>query len=347
MAFIPHVRSAKNVTVYLDGQQHIVPAGTPQFDVVIDAIAKGDKEAIKAAVNMKQHVVDISNSKVTIENGVLSYMGYPLNNTLSDVIVKLFSARQPIDYLLMFLDNLMQNPDPRAVNELFDWIAAGSMTLTNDGHFLAYKKVRDDYTSVYDGKTRNDIGTVVEMIRSLVDPDKHRTCSQGLHFCSEGYLDNFGGNRVLILKINPADVVAIPADYNNTKGRAWRYEIIGEVGYDADGLVEKLTEGVDTKFSFLTVQTPDPTPAPIDDEGEEEPPQVATKNSSVTVKTGKVVANGTQKKPGQNSLTDSQVRDIRNMLDEGWTVVAIARAMGTSERTVARIRDGETYTHVK
>jgi hypothetical protein len=32
----------------------------------------------------------------------------------------------------------------------------------------------------------------------------------------------------MILKINPRDVVAIPADYNNTKGRCCRYEVIGE-----------------------------------------------------------------------------------------------------------------------
>jgi hypothetical protein len=32
----------------------------------------------------------------------------------------------------------------------------------------------------------------------------------------------------MIVKINPADVVSIPSDYNNAKGRACRYEVIGE-----------------------------------------------------------------------------------------------------------------------
>jgi hypothetical protein len=32
----------------------------------------------------------------------------------------------------------------------------------------------------------------------------------------------------MILKINPADVVSIPSDYNNTKGRTCRYEVVGE-----------------------------------------------------------------------------------------------------------------------
>jgi hypothetical protein len=42
-------------------------------------------------------------------------------------------------------------------------------------------------------------------------------------------LNHFGGDRIMIVKINPADVVSIPSDYNDTKGRACRYEVIGEL----------------------------------------------------------------------------------------------------------------------
>ena len=38
----------------------------------------------------------------------------------------------------------------------------------------------------------------------------------------------------MILKINPADVVSIPSDYNNSKGRACRYEVIGEIDSNPD-----------------------------------------------------------------------------------------------------------------
>jgi hypothetical protein len=36
----------------------------------------------------------------------------------------------------------------------------------------------------------------------------------------------------MIVKINPADVVSIPSDYHNAKGRACRYEVIGEHAYE-------------------------------------------------------------------------------------------------------------------
>ena len=45
----------------------------------------------------------------------------------------------------------------------------------------------------------------------------------------------------MILKINPKDVVAIPADYNNTKGRACTYEVVAE--YTEDWRKRAETEG--------------------------------------------------------------------------------------------------------
>ena len=72
----------------------------------------------------------------------------------------------------------------------------------------------------------------VEMERNRVDDDKDNTCSKGLHFCSLDYLNHFGGERIVILKINPRDVVSIPNDYNDSKGRACRYEIVDEIEKD-------------------------------------------------------------------------------------------------------------------
>ena len=39
----------------------------------------------------------------------------------------------------------------------------------------------------------------------------------------------------MVLKINPRDVVSIPNDYNNQKGRCCRYEVIDEVPQATSG----------------------------------------------------------------------------------------------------------------
>ena len=78
------------------------------------------------------------------------------------------------------------------------------------------------------------VGAIVTMPREKVVFDEDLTCAPGLHFCSKDYLRFFfneeKGNRVVLIKINPADVVSIPADYNNTKGRCCRFEVLAEVG---------------------------------------------------------------------------------------------------------------------
>ena len=101
--------------------------------------------------------------------------------------------------------------------------------------FLAFKNVRNDYRDIHSGNFDNSIGQVCEMPRNGVDEDKDRTCSAGLHFCSIEYLPHFSdsnGGHTMIVKINPRDVVAIPADYNNTKGRTCKYEVVAEYKED-------------------------------------------------------------------------------------------------------------------
>ncbi len=70
--------------------------------------------------------------------------------------------------------------------------------------------------------------------REECDDNPDQTCSRGLHFCAASYLSNYGsgGSRIVVVKINPRDVVAFPRDYNLAKGRACAYQVVGEVPMD-------------------------------------------------------------------------------------------------------------------
>jgi hypothetical protein len=338
MSFIPHVISSKNVTVYVDGEQHIVPTGTAQYDLVIKAINAGDVQGVKDAVEVRQAVVKMSQGKIELDGTILKYDGRPLHGALVNRILSVVKGAGNAAPLLMFLDNLMQNPSHRAINELYGFMEACDLPITHDGHFLAYKKVRDDYTSVHDGVTKNNIGLVVEMPRNAVNDNKDETCSTGLHFCSESYLSCFGGTRIVVVKINPADVVSIPSDYNNAKGRACRYLVVGELKYnEKNDDIEKLKANFDDVFA--TKATP-AAPSPLvedEDDGHDILKAPLAPTSGLAAK---------QKNVGQSVLTDQQVRDIRQALEENWPLSTIAKTFGIHARTVGRIRDGLTYTHV-
>jgi hypothetical protein len=101
----------------------------------------------------------------------------------------------------------------------------------------------------------NSVGKIVEMERNEVDDNKDRTCSSGLHFCSLGYLSHFGGERIMIVKINPRDVVSIPSDYNDTKGRACRYEVVGELNKE-EAPEDAFTAPVQSNGNTIVKQEP-------------------------------------------------------------------------------------------
>lgn len=226
----------------------------PNYDKVLDAVRAEDWDVIPSLVNITNTIANYGNGKidVDVEHGVVTYNGDELHNSLTDRIIRMMKEGFSIDPLVNFLDNLMQNPSARAVEELYTFLEYGKMPITEDGHFLAYKRVNNDYTSVHDSKTDNSISTVVEMARNQVDDRSDNTCSNGLHFCSHAYLSSFSGAKVVVLKINPRDVVSIPTDYQNTKGRACAYEVVGEL--DADEVRAALSgsgweDSVNTDYS--------------------------------------------------------------------------------------------------
>lgn len=221
------------ISLVLNMKQRNIDGSHPNFDAIVEAVKAEDWETVEKLVDVvetiKMFVGDDSGLKVDTLAGVITYNGRELHSTLTNRIFTMIDEGFNATPLINFLCNLMENPSKRAVDELYGFLEYGKMPITPDGCFLAYKRVRDDYRSVHDGKTDNSIGTVVEMPRNAVDEDSQSTCSYGLHFCSHEYLRNFSGDRVVVLKVNPRDVVAIPVDYNNTKGRACRYEVVGEL----------------------------------------------------------------------------------------------------------------------
>lgn len=154
------------------------------------------------------------------------------NSLTTRVIDMVRSGDSGVQTLLNFLEKLMENPSRRAVNELYGFLQANDIEIGEDGDFYAWKKVRDDYLDIHSGTIDNSPGAHPRVARNMVDEDSNRTCSYGLHVCSKSYLPHFGNcvnNRVVKVKVNPKDVVAVPADYNNAKMRTAGYEVVEDV----------------------------------------------------------------------------------------------------------------------
>lgn len=279
----PYIVQGSNITVVIGTTPHTVSKSHIAYNKLLNAIKSNDWETVQDIIEPKQVVLDFGQGNVSIQGDKIFWKGREMHNALTKRMVAMIQEDFPVDPLVAFMENLMENPSKRAVNELYGFLEKNTLPITSDGCFLAYKKVRQDYLDVHSGtvlnkpavymtdedrstleeaagknnevtvEVVNDV-TVVSMERNLVDDDQNRTCSTGLHFCSKDYLSVFGGERIVILKINPRDVVSIPNDYNDSKGRCARYEIVDEIDKDKadEAFAKSVQEAADAEASTLT-----------------------------------------------------------------------------------------------
>lgn len=230
----PVVITDRTLTVVIDGVPEHVERSHRNWDLIKEALDDPTVTPIELralmipAAMVEQATVD--NGKIELRFGRLYYAGTEVHSALADRIIDIINEGFDVMPWVRFAENVYANPASFSRDELYLFLEKSDLPITEDGHFLAYKMVREDYLDLHSGTFDNSIGQICEMPREAVDTDRYRTCSTGLHFCSKGYLNFYSsGARTMIVKINPADVVSIPADYDNAKGRCWRYEVIGEM----------------------------------------------------------------------------------------------------------------------
>ena len=223
------------LSIMFDLDTHVtVLDDNPNFAAIKTAVQNYDWEVAKDLCNPGkafERVIDDANvsDTVRIDGGVVYWKDTPIHMELTDRMLTMITEGLDVKPLGAFLGNLMTNPSDRAIQELFGFLEKGNMPITEDGCFLAYKRVRENWTDCHSGRICNAICATVSMERESVTDDCNRTCASGLHFCSREYLRSFGGARLVAVKINPRDVVSIPVDYNNAKGRCCKYEVVSEI----------------------------------------------------------------------------------------------------------------------
>jgi hypothetical protein len=145
-----------------------------------------------------------------------------------------------------------------------------------DGDIIAYKGVGKDKDGnsqslhkgsafvdgvEFHGHIPNRPGTVVSMPRSEVDPNEMVGCSTGLHAGTHDYAMTYlrwqNANRMILVKINPRDVVSVPTDEQDRKMRVSRYTVLSAIDlpdrlptalYQHDLQSEDLDEDYDEEY---------------------------------------------------------------------------------------------------
>lgn len=124
-----------------------------------------------------------------------------------------------------------------SVEDLMKFMETAELPIADDGCILFLKRLnfkekdtqgRRVFVDCHSGNIRQWVGMKVQVREDLVDPDRRRDCSNGLHVASMSYIRSFSGNVTVLGKVAPEDVFAVP-EYSTNKMRVSAYHILAEL----------------------------------------------------------------------------------------------------------------------
>lgn len=244
-------------------RRYLVDEHGEDFQTVRDLV-ETFRTGVKATAAEAVSVVDGDPDQAEAEPYRIAH-GDPVEEVVLAAAIRLTNSDADLAPLGAFLRRLERNPSQVSRSQLFGWLKAGGFTLTTDGLIVGYKSVRADGLSAVAGKepvtvqaqdgsvqtvtghVPYPVGATVWMARDLVNDDRDSACSVGLHVGTYGYAEHFS-ERMLVVLVDPADVVSVPTDSNAQKMRVCRLYVAAR--HDGEQITETVIDHIRTVPDF-------------------------------------------------------------------------------------------------
>jgi hypothetical protein len=223
-----------NVSAFVKGVAYSFTPETKNYQVLIDSLERNDAEAFVDSLVNEKTLNRYCQGYISFKGEVAYWDGVPMPDLFADRVLELVDQGYDFGPMINFTVNLSENPSDQSILEMIDFLRNKNLPLTRDGCFIGYKLVRPDYKDVYTGTIDNSVGSKPSVKRDEVDPNRDRECSTGLHVGGLGYINWYRGQqdgdqssyKVVLVKVNPKDVVSVPTDHKHQKLRCCTYEVI-------------------------------------------------------------------------------------------------------------------------
>lgn len=259
---IAYTLTDKSITVLYNNTPRTVFKTSKEFDSVLTAIRTNDIKLLES-IFIVDHISAITCGNITLKNNQLLYRNNPVDNYIIGKIKEYSAHKLPINHLLEFTNKVYASQSKNTIDNLYKFLEHRNMPITANGNFLAYKGVNENYYSCNagfeplisgkrnsEGRIYNGIGEIIEMERMYVSDDLNEGCSGGLHVANEDFAKGYG-KRMVIVEVNPADVVCVPHDASCQKVRTCKYTVIRDyVGKMNDNYNEMKTSYPDLQSLF-------------------------------------------------------------------------------------------------
>jgi hypothetical protein len=227
---IPHVFSNNSISCVVDGKPYVINSSDSRFQKIKAAVISGKINLLRDLVNQIAKLERITAGQISVEDGIVKYRGKRIHNEVCRRILQNLNEGLPIMPLLRFLNKLMLNKFPSAIEEAYAFIERHQVPITEDGDLIFWKGVNDDNTDCFTGKVHNLPGKTIKMDLSKIHDGNRQDCASGAFHCSSyNFAKNYaGGGKVVMIKVNPAAIVSVPINEGCNKLRAYRYKVLGE-----------------------------------------------------------------------------------------------------------------------
>jgi hypothetical protein len=243
-----YIINQTGIVLFMNNKPQKFASSDPKYAAIIAALRLPSDQQ-EAAINKALEAADVNRNiqskgfQLNHNTREVSYYGELLPAPLAQKVFSLIEQNLPVTLLEKFWENLKQNPSYNSVRELYDFLSYKELPITEDGCFLAYRGLQDDFYSVSGnlqtkvlqgtvnskGQIYNGVGEHIEVQRNCVDDDRNNHCSFGIHAGSWDYARGWSRGKMVVVKINPKDVVSVPSDYDCQKLRCCAYTVVSEV----------------------------------------------------------------------------------------------------------------------
>lgn len=244
------IRSKDTIVLALDGDTINIQKKThPELFAEVDALMV--KEALleieSRFLDIKKRIENFTKGVFTVKDNkvMLKGDGVEMPKAIIKKLMELEEAGEDFLPLVRFWRKLKTNPSKNSREQLYSYMLANKMNITEQGDIIFEKGVRrkmggapDQLVDGHTGQCDHSIGMVVEMPRDQVNDNPNQTCSRGLHCAPPEYVrDHYStaSNVLIEVVVNPRDVVSVPVDYNQRKVRVCRLQVMGYAGKETRG----------------------------------------------------------------------------------------------------------------
>lgn len=224
------------ITCVVDGELYTIQRDHPEARLILRAIKErlpGDQ--VVQLFNKITAIARYMCGAVEVRGNTVFCGGEPVRDVIAERILQFMGEGLPYEPLVAFLNRINANPSKWSRDQLYSFLEHKNLPITPSGTFLAYKAIRNDWKDKYSGKFLNKVGCTLSMQRNKVDDDPEQHCSYGFHVGSIEYVNSFaygygsaGGDRIVIVEVDPADAVSVPSDCSCQKMRTCRYKVVAE-----------------------------------------------------------------------------------------------------------------------